>query len=459
MAGIGFELRKIFGKKTLVSNTWGVIYASMTSIGPSLMFLLLLFSLRFLMRYFHATELETLFFTGAFTYACLVAILVSACFNTVVSRYISDKIFEEKDEELCASMFGVLTLGSVISGGIATVFCFLLAKDTQVSLRFLVAYYLLIVLATDAYHMITYVSAVKEYKKVTLSYFAGICVSILTFFLLYKIVEWHILLAIFWALAAGFFIIDLLLVCVCVKAFGKPGQHYASFMRYFVRYPKLLVSGFAYMLGFYLSNIIYWFCSDMRVTISIFRIAPNYDLAMFLGILVNLSGMVIFEVKTETTFYEKYVEYLSALRKGTYELVEQRRMALQNVINLQLFFLYEVQLIITVVLICLANVFYPYLGINNQILNMLMLLGMGLYCTFCMYFTVIFLYYFEDHRAACVGPVLFLAIVLIGSLLCCHLGEPYYPFPLLVGGLVGWIDSFIRLRKRLRDLNAYLLCR
>ena len=113
MAGIGFELRKIFGKKTLVSNTWGVIYASMTSIGPSLMFILLLFSLRFLMGYYHATELETIFFTGAFTYAFLVAILVSACFNTVVSRYISDKIFEEKEEDLCASMFGVLTLGSV----------------------------------------------------------------------------------------------------------------------------------------------------------------------------------------------------------------------------------------------------------------------------------------------------------------------------------------------------------
>lgn len=459
MAGIGFELRKIFGKQTLMSRTWGVIYASLTSVGPSLMFVLLLFILRLLMKHYSATELEMLFFTASFTYSFLVAILISALLNTVVSRYISDKIFEKKEDNICSSMFGVLMIGTVVSGIIAVVMCILLYKHSGVPLRFLGAYYLLTVLATNVYNMITYVSAVKEYKKVTFSYFLGVCVSILMFFLLYKFFGWHMILAIFWALVAGFFIINILLVCACVKAFGFPSSNYFGFLSYIVKYPKLLLSGFSYMLGFYLSNIIYWLFSDMSVQITIFRIAPNYDMAMFMALLVNLSGMVIFEVKTETTFYDKYIDYLSALNKGTYDLIEAKRVALQNIINLQLFFLYEVQLIITVILICLANIFYPYLGISNQILNMLLLLGMGIYCTFCMYFTVVFLYYFEDHTAACVGPVLFLAIVLIGSLICCILGEPYYPIPVLAGGIAGWIVSFIGLRKRLKNLNTYLLCR
>ena len=37
MAGIGFELRKIYGRKTLVSGIWGSIYATMTAVGPSVL--------------------------------------------------------------------------------------------------------------------------------------------------------------------------------------------------------------------------------------------------------------------------------------------------------------------------------------------------------------------------------------------------------------------------------------
>ena len=459
MAGIGFELRRIFGKKTLGSRAWGVIYASVTSIGPSLMFIFLLFTIRYIMQYYFATELETIFFTAAFTYIFLTAILVSSFLNTVVSRYISDKVFENKEGDICASMFGIMTVGSVAAGIAATVMCILLYSNYGIPVRFLTAFYLLTVLGTNVYDVIIYVSAIKEYKKVTLAYFIGAVVCILMFFLFYKLLGWHMLSAVFWALVAGFFIINILLVCVCAKAFGAPSTKYFEFLRYIVKYPKLIISGFGYMLGFYLSNIIYWFFSDMSVHITIFRIAPNYDMAMFLAMLVNLSGMVIFEVKTETTFFDKYVDYLSALNKGTYELVEEKRVSLQNTVNLQLFFLYEVQLIITVILICLANIFYPYLGISNQILNMLLLLGMGLYCTFCMYFTIIFLYYFEDHTAACIGPIVFLTTVLIGSAICCVVGAPYYPIPVLVGGIAGWIVSFILLRRRLKKLNTHLLCR
>ncbi len=459
MAGIGFELRKIFGKKTLFSNTWGVVYATMTTIGPSLMFILLLFVIRLVMSFYNISELETNFFTASFTYIFMMAIIVSALLNTVVSRYISDKIFERKEDDICASLFGVLTLGSVLMGIGAAILCILMYRENQVSIWFLLAYYLLAILATNCYNIITYVSALKEYKEVTFSYLFGIIVTIPMFFLLYKGFGLHLILAIYWALVVGFITINLLLVYWCVKAFGVSSEKYFEFLTYFKKFPKLLISGFAYMLGFYVSNIVYWFLSDMRMTISIFSIAPNYDMAIFLATLINMSAMVIFEVKTETTFFDKYVTYLSALNQGTYELVEKERESMQNTINLQLFFVYEVQLIITIILICLANIFYPYLGINSQILNMFILLGMGLYCTLCMYFTIVFLYYFEDHTAACIAPVVFLAIVVIGSIICSKLGNPYYPLPVLIGGLVGWIISFVALRRRLKNLNAYLLCR
>ena len=89
MAGIGFELRKIFGKKTLVMNTFGILYSAFTTIGPSLVFILLLFVLRFLMGYYHSTELDMLFFAEAFTHIFLEASLIAGAVNTILSRYIS----------------------------------------------------------------------------------------------------------------------------------------------------------------------------------------------------------------------------------------------------------------------------------------------------------------------------------------------------------------------------------
>lgn len=459
MAGIGFELRKIFGKKTLLSHTYGILYASMVSVGPSLVFILLLFAIRYLLQRYFITELESLFFTSSFTYAFLVAIIVSAFLNTIVSRYISDKVFEGNESDICASMFGTLTMGSVISGLIALILCCGMYFRDHVPVEFLAAYYLLIILASNVYNMITYVSAIKEYMKVAISYLSGVGITLILFMVFYHVFHMHLISAVYWALVGGFFIINLFLVYICIKMFGLPSNRYFSFWGYYKKYPQLLLSGCAYMWGFYVSNLVYWQFSDMSVQISIFKTAPNYDMAIFMAMLVNLSGMVIFEVKTETTFYEKYVEYLSAINKGTYELMESRRVALQNTISLQLFFLFEVQLIITIILICLVNVFYPYLGFSSQILNLFLLLGMGLFCVFCMYSTVIFLYYFEDYRSAAISTGVFFAIVLVGAFVCCAIGEPYYPIPVLLGGIVGWIVGFVMLRKRLKNLNAYLLCK
>ena len=62
MAGIGFELRKIYGKKTLASNVWGTVYATMTTVGPSIMFASLLLVLKYAMDYANISELESRFF-------------------------------------------------------------------------------------------------------------------------------------------------------------------------------------------------------------------------------------------------------------------------------------------------------------------------------------------------------------------------------------------------------------
>lgn len=459
MAGIGFELRKIYGRKTLASNLWGTLYATMTAIGPSVLSAVLLLALKFLLDRSGISELESRFFISSFTYAFLFALLVSAFFSTTVSRYISDCIFKNDEASLCASVFGVLTLSTAVSGSIMLLLCVGMYARDGVPLPFLAVYYCLGVLVTDTYNMMTYVSALKQYKEVTFSYFLGVALAAAVYWLCGVRLGMSTVFAACLALACGYFLVVLMLVFWCMKAFGKPGERYFAFLGYFRRYPRLTVSGFTYMLGFYSTTILYWFFSEMGEQVSVFRTAPPYDLAMFLAIAVNMPSLVIFVVKVETAFFDKYTLYLSALNNGSYDLIEKERTTMASVLRYQLFFVYEVQLIITVVLICLANVFFPYLSISAHVLNMFMVLSMGLYSVFCMYFTVIFLYYFEDHTGACAGPGVFLAVTVLSAIAAVLLGNPFYPLPLLLGGLCGWIVSFLILRRRLEGLNAYLMCR
>lgn len=459
MAGIGFELRKIYGRKTLASNIWGSLYATMTAVGPSVLVAVMLIFLKIVMDRADITELENRFFISSFTYVFLISILISALFSTVLSRYISDCVFMRAEKAICASVFGVLTVGSGVSGVIMLALCIAMRVYSGMPVSFLVVYYCLGVLVTDAYNLMTYVSALKQYKEVTFSYFLGMLLAAGIYAFTVYVLDMHAVTAAYLSLTGGYFLLVLLLAFWCVRAFGEPEGSYFAFLRYFARFPRLLASGGCYMLGFYIATVIYWFFSDMRESVSIFWTAPPYDLAMFLAIIANMSSLVIFVVRVETAFFDKYVAYLSALNNGSYDLIEKERESMGNVLRYQLFFVYEVQLIITVVLICLANVFFPYLNISVQVLNMFMVLGMGLYTVFCMYFTVVFLYYFEDHAGACAGPCVFLAVTAAVAVAAVFLGKPFYTLALLAGGLCGWIVSFGRLRYRLEHLNAFLMCR
>ena len=459
MAGIGFELRKIYGRKTLVSGIWGSIYATMTAVGPSVLVAVLILFLKYAMDRAGITELENRFFMSSFTYIFLVAVLISALFCTVLSRYVSDCVFSGDDKALGASVFGVLTVTSVLSGSVMLALCIGMYHKSDVPPYFLILYYLLGILVANAYTIMTYVSALKEYKEVSFSYFAGIILAAIVYVLAHNMWGMHTVVAAYLALTCGYFLLNVMLVFWCVNAFGMPRENFFGFLYYFVRFPRLFVSGFFYMLGLYSATILYWNSADIREQVSIFRTAPTYDLAMFLAILVNMSALVIFVVKVETAFFDKYVAYLSALNNGSYNRIRKEQESMTNSIRCQLFFVYEVQMIITVVLICLANVFFPYLNISVQVLNLFMVLSMGVYTVFCMYFTMIFLYYFEDHTAACIASCIFLGITSMLAVIACRLGGAFYPLPLLGGGFCGWMSAFWFLRHRLWHLNSFLMCK
>lgn len=457
MAGIGFELKKIYGRKTLAASLWGTFYATMATIGPAVLSASLLLLLEFLLARTGLTRLEERFFIATTSYTFLLATLVSAFFAAPVSRYISDCIFLEKEQDICPSAFGVLALSSAVSGVIMAVLCVEMHIQDNVPVPFLVAYYLAGVLVTDVYSMMTYASALKHYRALTFSFSLGFLLAVAVYFLCTLKLAIDKVTAAYMALACCYFLIVFALVFQCVRAFGRPKERHFAFLAYFRRYPGLVAAGFLYSLGIYCPTIIYWFFSEISERVSIFLTAPEYDYALFLAVFMNMPSLVIFVVKVETTFYEKYTHYVSALNNGTYEMIRKERNAMARTLRRQLFFVNETQLIIAIVLICLVSVSFPYLNVSLEMMNMFVMLTLAVYAVFCMHFTIVVFYYFSDYVGAGVSSLVFLGVTAIGAAVAVR-WDGFYPLPLLVGGLSGWMVAFLLLRRRLEKLDSFLMC-
>lgn len=458
MAGIGFELKKIYGRKTLVDNMWGTLYATMTTIGPTVMTAVLMIVLQILLNQAQITQLEIRFFISSITYALLIAFLISNFLSTVISRYIADCIYLKDISNISSSLFGSITLSTIISGIVMLVLSFgIYFYNPSVSLTFLLPYYLLGIMVTDTYILMTYASAIKQYKQITFGFLGGAAIAILVYFVcraaipsLSKTESATI------SLLSCYFFIVLILVFQSVKAFGISKRGSFQFLAYFRKYPRLIISSCAYALGLYGPTIIYWMFSGMSEQINIFKTTPVYDLSLFLAFTVNMPALVIFVVKVETAFYDSYTAYVSALNTGSYSLIEKEREKMVRVLRHELFFVFEIQLIITVVSVCILSVFLPYLSISANVLHMFIILSLAMYTIFCMYFTFIVFYYFSDYDGAFIGSLIFLIVTIVCSFFM--LNAAFYSLPLLIGGLCGWVVSFLLLRHRMNNLTSFLMC-
>ncbi|MDF2610420.1 MAG: hypothetical protein K0R92_1894 [Lachnospiraceae bacterium] len=473
MAGIGFELRKIFHKNTIHSNVAGVLYATATVLGPTILFLIFMVVVQLIFYNFKIPQESRDFFSAATIYIFVMATFISGAFNYTATRYIADLMYESNYQGIGTALYGLILSTGVISGIAGLILCLHLNLIYHVPVGFLVGYDLFGIMITVSYAINMFISSLSEYSKITKAYFVGLSAAIGIFAFLYYMLHIAVLTAIIFGMAIGFFIINFIIIFYAMKAFdlndfsrvGLKGrwnmQHNGCFYfyRYFKKYPKLAIGGFSYNIGLFTPGIIYWFLSDISESITGFKVAPAYDTAVFLAMFANLSSMVIFTVKVETKFYEKYKNYLGALNYANYATLEQSKEKMKRTIGEQLFYIYEIQLVITLLALSLAVLFFPMLGIGGLTLDFFLLLAIGFYCMYSMYFTIIFLYYFDDQTGALISTITFFAVSLILALIAVRLGTGYYPLPLLIGSIIAWIISFIRLRYYVENINAILFTR
>ena len=93
MAGIGFELKKLFRRDGILSTIVGGAYATVVTVGPTIMVIIALNLMYMLLPYadvgYRAKEL----LSATILYVFIFALLLSGPFNILLSRYIADMVY------------------------------------------------------------------------------------------------------------------------------------------------------------------------------------------------------------------------------------------------------------------------------------------------------------------------------------------------------------------------------
>ena len=100
MAGIGVKLNNIYGKRTLTTNIIGMGYSTVMTIAPMLTVIGALCIMEHFLGFDSVGYATRELFSCTVLYIFIFSLLTASPFNSVLSKYMSDIIYEETFEDI-----------------------------------------------------------------------------------------------------------------------------------------------------------------------------------------------------------------------------------------------------------------------------------------------------------------------------------------------------------------------
>jgi uncharacterized membrane protein len=222
---------------------------------------------------------------------------------------------------------------------------------------------------------------------------------------------------------------------------------------------KLIAANLFYILGLYTHNFVFWTTDLQKEVVNTFVSADPYDMASFLALLTNLTSSVIFIVRVEMYFHDRYRDYSEAVIGGRGRDIRKAQVRMFRQLAGELVELVRIQFIISVIVFLAFLVFLPQYGFSGLIMQIYPCLAAAYFTMFIMYAALIFMYYFNDLNGALMTSTLFFAATLAGSIASTHLTSIWYGLGLMIGALSAWVFVYFRLRWIERNLDIHTFCK
>ena len=421
MAGIGVKLNRIYHKNTITTNIIGFFYSTVVTIAPVLVVIINLMLMQKVLKFNTVGFFDRELFSCTVLYVFIFSLLTTSPFNAVLSRYMSDVIFEERYEDIqpCHRV-GLLT-NICFSCLFAIPFCFWEHLVGGVPIYYVFTGYCCFVSLVTVFYNMLYLSICKEYRLISLYFLTGMVTSFLLSLFLRFVCKVSITYSMLLALTVGFFVTAVLEWAKIHQFFPDNSEEYGRVFAYFRKYWHLILINFLYTLGLFVHNFVFW-GTDMAIhLVQTFVCNQPYDMATCLAMFTNISASVIFISRVEMYFHERYRAYADAVFGGRGIDIRNTKKRMFRQLGSELMTLVRLQFIVSVIIYLLFVIFLPGMGYAGLVMRIYPMVAAGYFILFLMYSEIIFLYYFEDLKGALLTAVSFCAGTFLASLVAVHL--------------------------------------
>ncbi|WP_417519545.1 exopolysaccharide Pel transporter PelG [Minwuia sp.] len=436
MAGIGFALRRLTNRDDLLGIVQGYTHSAIVSSGPWLFTILAVGSIN--MFGIYLTDLgELTGFRVILIYNFAFSLAFSGPVLLVATRYLADMIFKKEVEEAPGMLLGAMCL-LLGSQAIIIVPAYLLLFDLPPDLAAaaIVNYFLV----TAIWLVNVFLTALKDYRSVTLAFLVGMVVAgAAALGLAQYLGAVGITIGFNLGLAVIFFALIARVFAEYPYRIMRPWR----FLGYFRKYWDLALAGLAYNLAIWVDKWVMWCAPEREVTDANFVSFPIYDGAMFLAYLTIIPAMAIFIVNIETRFFEHYQRFYrdiehhanyARIENNHSNIIQSLLMASRNVIVLQF--------CIAITVILVAGQLFELLSIPPLQLGIFRFGVLGALFHVLLMFVGIVLAYFDLRKTMLLVQVVYL--VLNGGLswVTLELGFAWYGYGYFLASLLTFVLAY-----------------
>ncbi len=458
MAGIGVRLNRIFSKNTIVTSLIGFGYSAVITVAPMFLVIAAVILMEILLGVSKLGYASRELYSCTVLYIFIFALLTASPFNAVLSKYMSDVIYEETYEDILPCYYVGLLMNVILSCALGIPFCVWEYIVGQVPLGFVFAGYCGYMALVLVFYSMLYLSICKDYKKISWFFLIGMTVTVILSLIFVYLFAWETTISMLIALDIGFLVIGSLEWALVKSYFRENSKKYKAVLRYFKKYWQLVVTNFLYILGLYIHNFVFW-TTDMRMVVAdSFVCMPTYDMATCLAMFTNISASIIFISRVEMHFHEKYRAYSEAVIGGRGMDIENAKRRMFRQLAEELMNLVRLQFIVSVVVFFLAIIFLPRFGFGGLVMQMYPCLAAGYFILFVMYSAIIFQYYYSDLIGAVMTALSFCVCTCLGAWFSTTLTPSWYGIGLVFGSTIGFSVAYYRLRVMEKTIDVHIFC-
>lgn len=459
MAGVGLTLNRIFGKNTLTSSLIGFAYSTVITVAPMFVIIGTIVLMENVLGFSYISYAQRELFSCTLLYIFVFSLITASPFNAVLSRYMSDIIYEERFEDILPCYYIGLLMNIILSCLVGVPFCLHEHFVGQVSVFYVFIGFCGYISLVLVFYSMIYLSICKDYKRISLYYLIGMVWAFILSLILHFWFNWGVTISMLFSLTTGFLLIAFLEFALIKRYFVKNSNRYKPVLHYFRKYWQLVITNFAYILGLYIHNFVFWTTDMKMVTADSFVCNQPYDMASCLAMFTNISATIIFISNVEMHFHEKYKLYSEAIIGGKWMDIEKTKKQMFRQLSSELMSLVRIQFIISVIIFLLCIIFLPQFGFGGLTMKIYPCLASAYFIIFLMNSAMVFLYYFDDTTGAMLTTVSFCLVTLITSIIATHLPEIWYGIGPLIGAFVGWSVAYARLRWVEKNIVAHTFCK